>query len=338
MPPLLEVDDLQVHFFIDEGTVRAVDGVSFSLEQGKTLGIVGESGSGKSVIGQSILRIVPSPGKIVNGRILFQMGPNDVNEQGIIDLVTVDAKGSLARSIRGSEISMIFQEPMNSFSPVHTVGSQIMEALLLHSDLSKAEARNQAIEMLIRVGIPQPENRIDAYPHQLSGGMRQRAMIAMALICRPRVLIADEPTTALDVTVQAQILALLKELQEEFGMAILFISHNLGVISDISDDVLVVYFGRVMEQAPVGDIFENPLHPYTQALLRSVPGIDTPVRTELATIEGSLPDPLTYIVGCPFFGRCNECGGNTVCRDNPYELTKVGDRHFVACPRMCVKL
>ncbi|MGD9818853.1 MAG: ABC transporter ATP-binding protein [Desulfomonilaceae bacterium] len=338
MPPLLEVDDLQVHFFIDEGTVRAVDGVSFSLEQGKTLGIVGESGSGKSVIGQSILRIVPSPGKIVNGHILFQMGPSDGNERGIIDLVTIDARGPLARSIRGSEISMIFQEPMNSFSPVHTVGSQIMEALLLHSDLSKAEARNQAIEMLTRVGIPQPENRIDAYPHQLSGGMRQRAMIAMALICRPRVLIADEPTTALDVTVQAQILALLKELQEEFGMAILFISHNLGVISDISDDVLVVYFGRVMEQAPVGDIFENPLHPYTQALLKSVPGIDTPVRTELATIEGSLPDPLTYIVGCPFFGRCNECGGNTVCRDNPYELTKVGDRHFVACPRMCVKL
>ncbi len=338
MAPLLQVEDLQVHFFIDEGTVRAVDGVSFSLEQGKTLGIVGESGSGKSVIGQSILRIVPSPGKIVNGKILFQAGGKEIIGQKTLDLATIDPKGSLARSIRGSDISMIFQEPMNSFSPVHTIGSQIMEALLLHSDFSKAEARNQALEMLSRVGIPQPENRIDAYPHQLSGGMRQRAMIAMALICNPRVLIADEPTTALDVTVQAQILALLKELQEEFGMAILFISHNLGVISDISDDVLVVYFGRVMEQAPVADIFENPLHPYTQALLRSVPGIDTPVGTELATIEGTLPDPLAYISGCPFFGRCMECGGDSVCRDTPYELTKVAQRHFVACPRMCIKL
>lgn len=338
MPPLLEVKDLQVHFFIDEGTVRAVDGVSFSLEQGKTLGIVGESGSGKSVIGQSILRIVPSPGEIVNGKILLEVSDKEGLEQQTLDLVSINPRGSLARSIRGSDISMIFQEPMNSFSPVHTVGSQIMEALLLHSDFSKAEARNQSIEMLSRVGIPQPENRIDAYPHQLSGGMRQRAMIAMALICKPRVLIADEPTTALDVTVQAQILALLKELQEEFGMAILFISHNLGVIADISDDVLVVYFGRAMEQAPVTDIFENPLHPYTQALLRSVPGIDTPVRTELATIEGTLPDPLAYIEGCPFFGRCNECGGSSVCRDSPYELTKVAQRHFVACPRMCIKL
>ena len=338
MAPLLHVEDLEVHFFIDEGTVRAVDGVSFSLEQGKTLGIVGESGSGKSVIGQTILRIVPSPGKIVNGKILFQAGGKEIADQQTLDLTTIDPKGSLARSIRGSDISMIFQEPMNSFSPVHTIGSQIMEALLLHSDFSKAEARNQAIEMLSRVGIPQPENRIDAYPHQLSGGMRQRAMIAMALICNPRLLIADEPTTALDVTVQAQILSLLKELQEEFGMAILFISHNLGVISDISDDVLVVYFGRVMEQAPVADIFENPLHPYTQALLRSVPGIDTPVGTELATIEGTLPDPLAYISGCPFFGRCTECGGDSVCRDTPYELTKVAQRHFVACPRMCIKL
>ncbi len=338
MAPLLQVEDLQVHFFIDEGTVRAVDGVSFSLEQGKTLGIVGESGSGKSVIGQTILRIVPSPGEIVNGKVLFQAGGKEIADQKTLDLTTIDPKGSLARSIRGSDISMIFQEPMNSFSPVHTIGSQIMEALLLHSDFSKAEARNQSIEMLSRVGIPQPENRIGAYPHQLSGGMRQRAMIAMALICNPRVLIADEPTTALDVTVQAQILDLLKELQEEFGMAILFISHNLGVISDISDDVLVVYFGRVMEQAPVADIFENPLHPYTQALLRSVPGIDTPVGTELATIEGTLPDPLAYISGCPFFGRCTECGGNSVCRDTPYELTKVAQRHFVACPRMCIKL
>jgi peptide/nickel transport system ATP-binding protein len=190
--------------------------------------------------------------------------------------------------------------------------------------------------MLHKVGIPQPEHRIDSYPHELSGGMRQRAMIAMALICNPRILIADEPTTALDVTIQAQILDLLKQLQEEFGMAILFISHNLGVISEISHDVLVVYFGRVMERAPVDVLFRDPLHPYTKALLKSVPGIDTPVRTFLSTIEGTLPDAYISIPGCPFFGRCMECGGSTVCRDRPYELTKVDDRHFVACPRMCI--
>ena len=278
MDPILEVDNLKVHFFLDEGVARAVDGVSFSVKPGKTLGIVGESGSGKSVIGQSILRIVPSPGRIVNGSIWLHT-ENREDGSDRLDLVTLKPKGAEARSIRGKDISMIFQEPMNSFSPVHTVGSQIIEALTLHSDVSHAEAMHRAVEMLKRVGIPQPEKRIAAYPHQLSGGMRQRAMIAMALICNPRILIADEPTTALDVTIQAQILALLKDLQDEFGMAILFISHNLGVISDISDDVLVVYFGRVMEQAPVDIIFRNPLHPYTQALLRSVPGIDTHVRT-----------------------------------------------------------
>jgi len=313
-----------------------VDDVSFSVEAGKTLGIVGESGSGKSVIGQSILRIVPSPGRIVNGKILLRIEEGN-GSSGNLDLVPLAPHGRLVRSIRGRDLTMIFQEPMNSFSPVHTIGSQIMEALRLHSDVSTAEARNRAIEMLGRVGIPSPENRIDGYPHQLSGGMRQRAMIAMALICNPRILIADEPTTALDVTIQAQILELLKELQQEFGMAILFISHNLGVISEISDDVLVVYFGRVMEHAPVDVLFNEPLHPYTKALLRSVPGIDTPVRSHLATIEGTLPDPYADIVGCPFFGRCTECGGETICRDDPYELTKVADRHYVACPRMCIK-
>jgi len=336
MPPILTVENLRVHFFLDEGVVRAVDDVSFSVEAGKTLGIVGESGSGKSVIGQSILRIVPSPGRIVNGKILLRIEEGN-GSSGNLDLVPLAPHGRLVRSIRGRDLTMIFQEPMNSFSPVHTIGSQIMEALRLHSDVSAAEARNRAIEMLGRVGIPSPENRIDGYPHQLSGGMRQRAMIAMALICNPRILIADEPTTALDVTIQAQILELLKELQQEFGMAILFISHNLGVISEISDDVLVVYFGRVMEHAPVDVLFNEPLHPYTKALLRSVPGIDTPVRSHLATIEGTLPDPYADIVGCPFFGRCTECGGETICRDDPYELTKVADRHYVACPRMCIK-
>ena len=335
MAPVLEVKNLRVHFFLDEGVVRAVDDVSFSVEEGKTIGIVGESGSGKSVIGQSILRIVPHPGKIVEGEILLKEENGD-KTPGVIDLVKLHPHSSEVRDLRGSDVAMIFQEPMNSFSPVHTVGSQIIEALRLHTDVSHAEARNRSIEMLQKVGIPNPENRIDAYPHELSGGMRQRAMIAMALVCNPRVLIADEPTTALDVTVQAQILELLKSLQEELGMAILFISHNLGVIADISHDVLVVYFGRVMEHAPVDTIFKEPLHPYTKALLESVPGIDTPVRSHLATIEGTLPDPHANIPGCPFFDRCDACGGNTKCHDDPYHLTKVAERHYVACPGVCI--
>ncbi len=336
MNHLLEVENLKVHFFLDEGTVRAVDGVSFSVDKGKSLGIVGESGSGKSVIGQSILRIVPTPGKIVNGRIL--LAKNDgTGESDIIDLVQLPAQSRAMREIRGRDVAMIFQEPMNSFSPLHTIGNQIIESLRLHSNASLSEARDKTIEILGKVGIPRPQYLVDVYPHQLSGGMRQRAMIAMALICRPRILIADEPTTALDVTIQAQILDLLKQLQEEFGMSILFISHNLGVISDISDDVLVVYFGRVMERAPVDVIFKDPVHPYTRALLKSVPGIDTPVRTPLATIEGTLPNPLVEISGCPFFGRCNECGGDAICRDQPYELTQIDERHYVACPRICIR-
>jgi peptide/nickel transport system ATP-binding protein len=337
MPPILEAENLRVHFFLDEGVVRAVDGVSFSVDSGKTLGIVGESGSGKSVIGQSILRIVPSPGRIVGGKILLSAQDGN-GSSDVLDLVSLPPHSRQMRSIRGRDVAMIFQEPMNSFSPVHTIGSQIIEALRLHSDVSQAEAHNRAVEMLGKVGIPHPEDRIDVYPHQLSGGMRQRAMIAMALVCKPRILIADEPTTALDVTIQAQILELLKDLQEEFGMAILFVSHNLGVIAEISDEVLVVYFGRVMEQAPVNTLFEESLHPYTRALLRSVPGIDTPVRSHLATIDGTLPDAFDNIIGCPFFGRCTECGGDSICRDNPYELTEVGYRHYVACPRICVNV
>ncbi len=333
MVPILQVENLRVHFMLDEGTVRAVDGVTFTLEPGKTLGIVGESGSGKSVVGQAILRIVPPPGRIVDGKILLRYG-NNSGDFSQLDLVKLDPFGRRARTIRGHDVAMIFQEPMNSFSPLHTLGSQIAEALRLHTDISKKEARNRATEMLGKVGIPQPERRIDSYPHELSGGMRQRAMIAMALICNPRILIADEPTTALDVTIQAQILELLKQLQEEFGMAILFISHNLGVIAEISHDVLVIYSGRVMEHAPVDVLFREPLHPYTRALLKSVPGIDTPVRTQLATIEGTLPDPLEEIRGCPFFARCLECGGETPCRDDKYGLTKVGERHYVSCLRL----
>jgi peptide/nickel transport system ATP-binding protein len=335
MVPVLEVNNLRVHFTLDEGIVRAVDGVTFTLDEGKTLGIVGESGSGKSVIGQSILRIVPPPGRIEEGEILLKVDGEGKNGDRL-DLVKLRPHSREARNIRGKDIAMIFQEPMNSFSPLHTVGSQIMEALRLHADVSKAEARNRSVEMLKKVGIPQPERRIDVYPHQLSGGMRQRAMIAMALVCNPRILIADEPTTALDVTIQAQIIELLKELQEEFGMAILFISHNLGVVAEISHDVLVVYFGRVMEHAPVDVLFNEPLHPYTKALLRSIPSIDTPVRSKLATIDGTIPDPHMYIPGCSFFGRCDQCGGDAICRDDPYKLNRVAEGHYVACPLICV--
>ncbi|MEW6349886.1 MAG: ABC transporter ATP-binding protein [Thermodesulfobacteriota bacterium] len=337
MDPVLTVENLRVHFFLDQGAVRAVDDISFSVAPGRTLGVVGESGSGKSVLGQAIMRIVPPPGRIVAGKILLRLeGPN--GSSSVLDLATLDAMSRQARRIRGAEVAMIFQEPMNSFSPVHTVGNQIVEALALHSDVSKAEARNQAIETLKKVGIPQPEHRFRAYPHELSGGMRQRAMIAMALVCRPKLLIADEPTTALDVTIQAQILDLLRSLQDELGMAILFISHNLGVISEISHEVMVVYFGRVMEHAPKETLFENPLHPYTKALLKSIPGIDTPVRAFLATIEGTLPDAHLVIPGCPFFWRCADCKGDITCRDDPYQLTTVSERHFVACPSSCVGL
>lgn len=338
MDPILQVKDLKTYFFLDEGTVRAVDGVSFDVLEGKTLGIVGESGSGKSVIGQSILRIVPHPGRIVEGEILLRLDNEEGDGRGngeILDLTKLRPMGSEARSIRGGDVAMIFQEPMNSFSPVHTIGSQIIEALRLHSDVSKAEARNRSIEMLTKVGIPRPEVRINSYPHELSGGMRQRAMIAMALVCNPRVLIADEPTTALDVTVQAQILELLRSLQDEFGMAIIFISHNLGVIAETCHDVLVVYFGKVMEMAGVDELFGNPAHPYTKALLKSVPGIETPVRSALATIEGTLPDPHAKIKGCPFAARCSECAGVGDCRDVAIDRIEVGEGHYVSCSLLC---
>lgn len=335
MTSILKVEDLRVHFPLDEGVVRAVDGLTFDLAAGKTLGIVGESGSGKSVVAQSVLMIVPPPGRTVSGRILLQRESRDGAGE-YVDLTGLNPRGREARSIRGKDVAMIFQEPMSSFSPVHTIGGQIIEALSLHSRVSSSEARDRTVEMLARVGIPQPEHRLDAYPHELSGGMRQRAMIAMALVCNPRILVADEPTTALDVTIQAQILELLRSIQEEFGMSILFISHNLGVIAEISHEVLVVYFGKVMERAPARILFENPLHPYTRALLKSAPGIETPVRSRLATIEGTLPEPHADIPGCPFFERCVECGGNTICRDTPHRLTTVAEDHLVACPMLCV--
>jgi peptide/nickel transport system ATP-binding protein len=296
--PLLEVRDLRTYFFQDEGTVRAVDGAGLSVYAGKTLGIVGESGCGKSVTARSILRIVERPGRLVSGEILLRRNGT------VTDLARLDAGGREMRQVRGGDIALIFQEPMTSFSPVHTVGSQMIETIRLHQELDKKAAREKAIEMFGLVGIPRPERRIDEYAFQLSGGLRQRAMIALALSCAPRILIADEPTTALDVTTQAQILALLTRLQQREGMAIILITHNLGVVAETCDEVAVMYLGRVVEQGPVDAIFHTPRHPYTRALLRSIPSIHAPVRTRLPTIAGSIPHPYNRPPGCPFHPRC----------------------------------
>src|SRR4029077_1680392 len=285
-PPILEVRELRTYFFQDEGTVKAVDGAGLSVYAGKTLGIVGESGCGKSVTARSILRIVERPGRVVSGEILLR--DRDGRER---DLARLDAESREMREVRGGDIALIFQEPMTSFSPVHTVGSQMIETIRLHHELDKKAAREKAIEMFGLVGIPRPERRIDEYAFQLSGGLRQRAMIALALSCAPRILIADEPTTALDVTTQAQILSLLARLQQREGMAIILITHNLGVVAEMCDQVAVMYLGRVVEQGPVDAIFHAPRHPYTRALLRSIPSIHAPVRTKLPAISGSLPHP-----------------------------------------------
>jgi len=328
--PLIEVRDVKVYFYLDEGTVRAVEGVSFDIGRGRTLGVVGESGCGKSVTSQAIMQIVPPPGKIVAGDIFFHRY-NDDGSVEKIDLTKLDPRGPEIRNIRGNEIAKIFQEPMTSLSPVHTIGNQIMEAIILHQQVDKAEAREKAIEMLDHVGLPQPDQRIDYYPHQLSGGMRQRAMIAMALSCNPSLLIADEPTTALDVTTEAQILELMKGLQREFGMAIMFITHNLGVIAEMAQDVVVMYLGKDVELASVDDTFYDPHHPYTRDLLRSIPRIGRKARTRLHTITGSVPDPYNIPSGCPYHPRCRDYmpGKCDVDQEIPFFEIKPG--HYVRC-------
>jgi len=297
--PLLSVRDLRTSFFQDEGITKAVDGATFDVMPGKTLGIVGESGCGKSVTAQSILRIVDLPGRIVGGEIVLTRADGSK-----VDLVKLRRNGREMRSIRGGEIGLVFQEPMTSFSPVHTVGQQIIEAVRLHAGVDKKEARRRGIEVLRSVGIPKPERRIDEYSFELSGGLRQRAMIACALASNPRLLIADEPTTALDVTTQAQILDLLRRIQQERGMAIMLITHNLGVIAEMADDVVVMYLGRVVEEGRVDDIFHNPKHPYTKALLQSIPSVESTPRVKLPTISGSIPHPFNRPAGCPFHPRC----------------------------------
>jgi peptide/nickel transport system ATP-binding protein len=328
-PPLLSVQDLRTYYYQDEGVVRAVDGASFDVYRGKTLGIVGESGCGKSVTARSILRIVERSGRIESGAIWLRRQ----NEQGqveTIDLTKLDPNGKTMRSIRGADIALVFQEPMTSFSPYHTVGNQIIEAIRLHSDLSAKEARNKAIELLRSVGIPRPERRIDEYSFQLSGGLRQRVMIAMALSSDPKILIADEPTTALDVTTQAQILELLRKIQDEQGLAIILITHDMGVIAEMADDVVVMYLGRVVERGTVDDIFHNPKHPYTRSLLRSIPSILAEPRTKLSTIAGSIPHPYNRPEGCPFHTRCPDFMRGT-CDQREPQIQLVAPDHYVSC-------
>ncbi|RME57842.1 MAG: ABC transporter ATP-binding protein [Caldilineae bacterium] len=333
---LLEVKGLKTHFFLQQGIVRAVEGVDFTVHRGQTVGVVGESGCGKSVMARSVMAIVPTPGRVVEGQILFhrRVERDGSQVEEVVDMAAIDPKGDVARSIRGAEISMVFQEPMTSLSPVHSIGAQIMEAILLHQDVNKAQAREIAIDMLNRVGMPQPERTIDRYPHQLSGGMRQRAMIAMALSCRPSLLIADEPTTALDVTTQAQILTLMQELQEDLGMAIIFITHDLGVIAQMADYVVVMYLGEVVEMAPVDDIFYNPQHPYTRALLRSIPLLGRKSAqhktSRLAAIRGAVPDPYSIPSGCPFHPRCPSVI-HGVCSERTPPYIKISENHKVRC-------
>ena len=305
---LIEIKNLKTHFFLDEGTVYAVNGVDFEIHQNRTLCVVGESGCGKSVTARSILQIVDQPGRIVDGQILYHR-PSRSNGSATtetIDLALLNPRGREIRSIRGQDISMIFQEPMTSLSPIHTIGNQITEAIQLHTDMSDDAAREHTIELLRRVGIPRPQERLDNYTFQLSGGMRQRVMIAMALSCNPVLLIADEPTTAVDVTTQAQILELLEELQADYGMAIMLITHDLGVVAEMADDVVVMYLGQVVERGDVDSIFHDPKHPYTQALLKSIPRLGLSRHQQrLDSIRGMVPDPYNRPQGCMFGPRCD---------------------------------
>jgi len=316
--PLLEVKDLKTQFFTQDGVVKAVNGVSFYVEEGETLGIVGESGCGKSVSVLSVMRLIPQPpGKIVAGQVLFEGR----------DLLQVSDEE--IRQVRGNKIAMIFQDPMTSLNPVLTIGRQIGEALELHLHMSREEARKRSAELLAMVGIPQAEARLDDYPHQFSGGMRQRAMIAMALACNPQLLIADEPTTALDVTIQAQIVDLVKRLRDEMGMAIIWITHDLGVVAGLADRMMVMYAGFAVEEAPVKEVYADPRHPYTLGLLGSLPRLDEVRREKLQSIEGLPPDLIDLPPGCPFEPRCVYAIER--CKVERPELAPVGPRHRIAC-------
>jgi len=323
--PLLRVTGLATHYAVPEGLVRAVDGVDLAVERGETVAIVGESGCGKSATARSILRLVEPPGRIVAGEIRY------TGTRTPVDIAALNPRGPELRQVRGGEIGMIFQEPMSSLSPVHTIGAQIIENIRNHEEVSKTEARDRAIEGLRRVGIPRPERRVDSYPFELSGGMRQRAMIAMALACGPKLLIADEPTTALDVTTQAQILDLLRELREQLEMAVLFITHDLGVVAEIADRVSVMYLGTVVEQCDVDELFHDPKHPYTRALLRSVPVIGARSKQRLDTIAGTVPNPYQRPAGCPFHPRCDRFIPDVCDTEIPLVLSSPSGDRSVSC-------
>ena len=329
--PLLQIKGLKTHFFLDEGTVRAVEGADLTIYPGTMVGVVGESGCGKSVTAFSILQLIQPPGRIVDGQILWlpQNGDKEHNHQAV-DLTKLSPDSREMRAVRGGEISMIFQEPMVSLSPVHTIGDQIMEMIKQHNKVDDAEARKRAIQMLQKVGIPQPQNRVDAYPFQLSGGMRQRAMIAMALSCNPALLIADEPTTALDVTTQAQILELMQSLQRDYGMAVMLITHNLGVVAEVCEQVVVMYLGEVVEQSDVDSLFHSPLHPYTESLLRSIPVLGQSKLGRLDPITGMVPDPYNRPAGCSFHPRCTRFIAGKCDRER-IPLKQMPDGRFVRC-------
>ncbi|MGE0758931.1 MAG: ABC transporter ATP-binding protein [Pirellulaceae bacterium] len=319
--PLIEINDLSTHFFTEEGTVKAVDHVSLAIPRGRTLGLVGESGCGKSVTAMSLMRLVARPGQIVAGSVLL----HDAGKT--VDLLRLPE--TQMRRVRGGKIAMIFQEPMTSLNPVFTLGSQIVEAIRLHESVNRREAKQRALELLRKVRIPAPEQRMDEYPHQLSGGMRQRVMIAMALACQPSLLIADEPTTALDVTIQAQILDLLRDLQQENGMSVLLITHDLGIVAEMADEVAVMYAARIVERAPTRQLFARPHHPYTLGLFASRPRVGMTKSERLNQISGTVPSPLRFPAGCRFHPRCPYA--EPVCRDEEPRLRQVGEQHTASC-------
>lgn len=323
---LIDIKNLKINFYTREGVVKALKEVNFEIYNDETLGLVGESGCGKSVTAQSILNIVPAPGKIESGEVLFYRASGEV-----VDIASLASNSALMKDIRRKDISIIFQEPMTAFSPIHTIGNQIIEAIKLKEvDISQQIARSKTIEMLKKVGIPDAETRVDSYTFELSGGMRQRAMIAMALVSNPDLLIADEPTTAIDVTVQAQILELMKQLQQELGMAIKIITHDLGVVAEISDRVAVMYLGRIVEKGSVDDIFYNPRHPYTKGLIRSIPDLKEKEHKKLWAIKGTVPKPYLKLSGCVFHPRCPEFIGGRCDRQLP-EGAYLSPDHTVSC-------
>ncbi len=328
---LIRINNLKVTFPLDEGVVKALDGINLSINKGKVVGVVGESGCGKSITARSILRIIPPPGRIDEGEIFIRtkIGSRDGKEY-VIDLTKVEKNSELLQQIRGGQISMVFQEPMTSFSSYHTIGDQISEAAIVHQIANKHEARELAIQMLDRVGIPNASTRVSQYPHEFSGGMRQRAMIAMAMICNPSLLIADEPTTSLDVTIQAQMLELMRDLRKDFSSSILFITHNLGVIAQIADEVYIMYLGKIVEHGMVNDIFHDPKHPYTINLLQAIPKITGKAKDRLVAIEGSVPSPFERPSGCPFHPRCDRMMQG-VCENQMPGVTDISGTHQVSC-------